>query len=365
MTKSAAVPPHNSPGTPDKSHIPSVVRRAFEIDPQATPQGVGRPGFSGARVYRVTGGPSPWCLKALPLDQVDLLRQRGLQRLQQHLAAGGLSCIASPRFTQGGAPWVVDAGWLWQCEPWLPGEADRSPCISPQRLRAACQALALWHERARRFVPKPAEAVWFRSHPAEPSPAARERAAQLRETLATDLSELRARAVAGLPHDLHPAVEVVVQDVRRRGREVADVLEQLQTHPLPIQPCLRDVWREHVLFVGDQVTGIIDPQAARCDSPAVDLARLLGSLCGSDRGAWNTGLGAYAEIRPLSVNEEGLIPPLDLSGCLLAGLHWIERLLRSREIAEPVLTAARERLWHFAGRLVGQPIGAENSRPTW
>jgi Ser/Thr protein kinase RdoA (MazF antagonist) len=355
---------HRVSKAPAAASLPPAVLNAYEIHPPSIPEAVPRPGFSGARVFRITGEHSAWCLKALPLADVDLVRQAGLQRLQRHLAAGGLNFIAPPRLTQAGAPWVVGEDWLWQCERWLPGEADRSERIAPGRLRAACQALAVWHERARQFLPTLAEATWFRSHPAEPSPAARERAARLRETLAENLGELQARAWKQLPADLHPAVDIIVGEVRRRGRAVAGELERWQSRPLPIQPCLRDVWREHVLFVQDRVTGLIDPQAARCDSPAVDLARLLGSLCGSDPEAWHQGLNAYSAIRPLSLIESSLIPVLDQSGCLLAGLHWIGRLLRSAEIEADGLTAAKDRLWHFASRLAAGAIRIDGSSLT-
>ncbi len=363
-TGSASVNTNHSLGIPAAAPLPMAVRRAFEIGPQSIWEAVGRPGFSGARVYRVTGDHPPWCLKALPVADVDLGRQRGLHRLLRHLATGGLNFIAAPRSTAGGDDWVIDTDWLWQCEPWLPGEADRAEPIRPQRLRAACQALARWHERARQFVPEPGEVTWFRSGTAEPSPAARERADLLRQALASDLRALHCLARDRLPANLHPAVEIVLGEIQRRGPEVAQELARWQTRPLPIQPCLRDVWREHVLFLGEGVSGIIDPQATRCDSPAVDLARMLGSLCGSQHAAWTMGLEAYREFRPLSPVEEALIPPLDLSGCLLAGLHWIRRLLRPDEIAPPQLAAGRDRLWHFADRLAGSPWGAGET-PHW
>lgn len=45
-----------------------------------------------------------------------------------------------------------------------------------------------------------------------------------------------------------------------------------------LQPCIRDIWHDHVLFDGDRVTGLIDFGAMQIDTPATDIARLVGSL---------------------------------------------------------------------------------------
>src|SRR5437763_1299451 len=42
--------------------------------------------------------------------------------------------------------------------------------------------------------------------------------------------------------------------------------------PVPVQPCLCDVWHDHVLYTGDAVTGLIDYGEVKPDHPAVDLA---------------------------------------------------------------------------------------------
>jgi Ser/Thr protein kinase RdoA (MazF antagonist) len=101
------------------------------------------------------------------------------------------------------------------------------------------------------------------------------------------------------------------------------VLEPLVRIAFPLQPCLRDIWHDHVLFTGDEVTGIIDFGGIDIDTPAVDVARLLGSLVGSEPPGWETGIDAYSAIRPLSSDERRAVTALDKSGTVLAGCNWI------------------------------------------
>jgi Ser/Thr protein kinase RdoA (MazF antagonist) len=86
---------------------------------------------------------------------------------------------------------------------------------------------------------------------------------------------------------------------------------------------LRDVWHDHVLFSRDEVTGMIDFGAVDFDTPAVDVARLLGSLVGDDAEGWQAGLAAYTAARPLSHDETRAIAALDAAGTVLAGCNWI------------------------------------------
>ena len=77
-------------------------------------------------------------------------------------------------------------------------------------------------------------------------------------------------------------------------------LEPLATVSLNLQPCLRDIWHDHVLFTGDKVTGMIDFGAVDIDTPATDIARLVGSLVGDDAAGWQSGIAAYSDVRPLT-----------------------------------------------------------------
>lgn len=100
-------------------------------------------------------------------------------------------------------------------------------------------------------------------------------------------------------------------------------LRRWRTVDVPLSPCLCDIWHDHVLYVGDAVSGIIDYGSVKLDHVAVDLARLLGSLVGDDEHHWQIGLQAYRQLRPLSGAEEELARVLDRSGTLLALANWL------------------------------------------
>jgi Ser/Thr protein kinase RdoA (MazF antagonist) len=105
-------------------------------------------------------------------------------------------------------------------------------------------------------------------------------------------------------------------------RAIAE-LAPLSNVALAVQPCIRDIWHDHVLFTGDEVTAIIDFGAMDIDTPATDVARLLGSLVGDDEAGWRVGVSAYSTIRSLSTDEQGAAKALDNSSAILAGCNWL------------------------------------------
>ncbi|OHB81625.1 MAG: hypothetical protein A2W31_12235 [Planctomycetes bacterium RBG_16_64_10] len=105
---------------------------------------------------------------------------------------------------------------------------------------------------------------------------------------------------------------------------MAQQLQAAATLKVEIQPCLRDIWNNHVLFVGPRVSGIVDFGAMRYDNVAADISRLLASMAGSDQAAWHTGLAAYQSVRPLSEAEQSLVAAFDRSSLLMAGLQWVD-----------------------------------------
>ena len=110
----------------------------------------------------------------------------------------------------------------------------------------------------------------------------------------------------------------------------------------PLQPCLCDVWHDHVLFDEDYVTGIIDYGAMKIDHPAVDVARLLGSFVEDDPAGWATGIAAYRKVRPFTAEEEELARVLDLAGTTVGASVWLRWLFHDgKEFADRAAAARR------------------------
>jgi homoserine kinase type II len=128
-----------------------------------------------------------------------------------------------------------------------------------------------------------------------------------------------------------------------------------------LQPAIRDIHRDHVLFTGDEVTGLVDFGALRIDTPLADLARLIGSLASDNAAARQLALDAYAAVIPLSNTDRQLVDLLDDSGILLGGLNWLQWLyVERRDIGELLPIIAR--LDEIVGRLTRRRGDAERGR---
>src|SRR5262249_26147424 len=128
---------------------------------------------------------------------------------------------------------------------------------------------------------------------------------------------------AGELDPVEPWAERAWRLVQTRIHDLPQRLAGWTPRRWPLQPCLCDIWHDHVLFEGDGVTGLIDYGSVKVDHVAADLARLLGSLVGDDTEMRAAGLGAYRQVRPLTGDEEELAWFLDETGTLLGAVNWL------------------------------------------
>ncbi|MCA9238011.1 MAG: phosphotransferase, partial [Planctomycetales bacterium] len=189
-----------------------------------------------------------------------------------------------------------------------------------EKLAAAVQAVAQIHLVAQSCDTADGDGAVPRR---APSPAVARRAGLAEELLRNgcrDLATKASRFPAGACRDLAVAT---VRAIETKLPHVARRMAGCREAVLPLGWRLGDARREHVLFTGDAVTGVVDFGAAGVDTPVGDLVRLLGSFVADDSDRWRRGIEAYQSVRPLSDVELRVIEPLRHSEPLLAAANWI------------------------------------------
>lgn len=287
----------------------------LDYDPAGVTALGGAGGFSGALFWRVQTPAGPRCLRRWPSEHPAPSRLQFIHNVLVHVSAGGLRTVPAPVRTLAGETFVAHRGHLWELATWLPGTADYRAAQSLSRLRSAMRALAAFHRAAESY---PLPQVM-----ASTSPSLRFRVDRWRELQAGGADRLEASLDDRWP-ELAALGRLCLTLYRRAAPSAGPVLASAESLYTAQQPCIRDIWHDHVLFVGDEVTGLVDFGAMQVDTVAADVARLLGSLVADNVESWTHGLAAYESVRPLSLPERALVAAFDRANVLLAGTSWLE-----------------------------------------
>ena len=269
-------------------------------------------GFSGSSFWRVDTPSQAFCLRRWSAEHPSPERLRFIHDVLRYVYQRAVTQIALPVRARHGETFIRHRGHLWEMAPWMPGRADYPQNPSPARLQAALSLLARFHLAAGGFQPRPPSI----------SPGIAERL-ELLDSFRQDGAQRIAASIGHPAGNLDRAARQILQLFTASAPAIRSSLEVAACWQVPIQPCLRDIWHDHLLFTGDQVSGLIDFGALRYESVAADVARLLGSLAGSDRAAWRIGMDVYQQARPLSRNERMLVDVFHDSNLLLSGMNWL------------------------------------------
>ena len=283
-------------------------------------------GFSGARLWRLEGAGGTYCLKARPADPGRLI---WIHALMNRARVAGRTIVPQVVPTLEKSTCITHAGLVWDLTTWMPGRADFYHRPTTARLRAACTALAHLHTAWQ------SEAQWR----AGPVPAIQRRRQRVQQWLAEIRTGWQPDFAAADP--VRPWAERAWHLLRGRIESMeASLALHTAASGTNLQPCLCDLWHDHVLFQEDQVTGLIDYDSVKLDHVAVDLARLLGSLAGDEGELRRAGLQAYHEARPAMPVDETLVDVLDRTGTLLALTNWLTWLYQDRRVFDDLQRVA-------------------------
>lgn len=302
------------PSEPDLVAVLVEYPAALELGPAESLGTAG--GFSGARFWKVHTPTGLLCLRCWPREHPSRQRLEFIHAVLRHVEGNGFHAVPLPIETVRQKTYVEHGGHLWELSRWIAGEADYFRNPNETRLVAALEALAAFHQAAATFPH--ADAV-----PA-PAPGILARKSQLERLVAGHIGDIRAAVRPGCVDGLEPRARRLLDLFEQVARRVLDRLSRCASYRVPLQPCLRDVWHDHVHFAGNEVVGFVDFGAMQIDSVAGDVARLLGSLVGDDAHSWRVGLAAYKKTRPLSDEETQLVTAFDESGVLLSGVNWLD-----------------------------------------
>jgi len=275
----------------------------------------GAGGFSGARFWRLTTPYGRLCLRRWPEEHPSPSHLAQIHRVLQHVFLSGCQLVPVPLKTSDGHTFVEHNRRLWELTPWLPGNANFLQRPTRDKLVGAAQALARFHQAAETSL-GPAGSD-------RPSPAVGQRHEQLLQLQRGGAPSIRGHVPSRCWPGLSARAVVILDFFDGLAPQIVAMLDDARRSAVRLQPCIRDIWHDHVLFQGNEVSGLVDFGAMQIDSVAGDIARLFGSIVGDDPRGWETAQHAYESIRPLSDNERSLIPVLDRSAVLLSGMNWL------------------------------------------
>jgi len=328
-------------------------------------------GYSGASVHVVQpeGSAEQFVLKQFR-SRVSLHQARWLHDLVRHIRTHGISQIpeAIPlgfSDNPAAASIAVDAGGrAWELARFVPGLSTDRPTTA--QAVETVETLARIHRITESFpgpfdmlqcsmtvgmqqspqpeahrVRRPSPAMIYRIERAKQLLAApwESRRAKLETTPARDVESGSAADVRRLFLErFDSAIEIFGQ---AGGTQSLGCVTKVERIPLPLQAVLIDVWRENVLFSpSGGLSGIVDLHSAGIETPALDLARLLGSWHRADQDGrndveslpkrWEDVLAAYERIRPLTADERYAVTFFGVTSAIHGLDNWFRWVIEDQ-----------------------------------
>jgi hypothetical protein len=221
-------------------------------------------GMSGATLYRCEGK-EPLALRRWPIGT----SEGRVREIHSVISPVAMNCHWIPQYKlnrRDNQSWVTDSdGGIWELAAWVPGKP--LPHDAPISLiQTGAAAIGDLHRRLASLGAsiRTPEAIDQRMR----------RVTQLDRQLPRCLRvNLDGRVPPTVLAPLTLARDLLAGKWPQISQQINATLSPLRRCRLPVHYILRDIHREHLLFTEGAVSGIIDFDAVRIDTPAVDLAR--------------------------------------------------------------------------------------------
>ncbi len=288
-----------------------------------------RPGFSGATIFRVESSSGVWCCRCWGPNGPDISRLRWIHDLIRSVA--NLDFIAKLRTTNQLATFIECDELLWEVTDWMPGNADFNEHSNASRMTSMVNSVFRLHESfplGAAFGPSPAIAS---------RAIACRRLAKLQQRAHECLFDLQSKAQVDCKvrvHQFLPMSEMsslelhqtALSAIERLAPQLIAAANRYANCQFRLQPVLRDLWHDHVLFVDDIVSGIIDFGALQMDVRECDWARLIGSLRWNGQMCWVQSRDEIERQFPACDLDWDLIKWLHQTGTVFAWFNWLQWL---------------------------------------
>lgn len=286
-------------------------------------------GKSHSRFWRVAHEQTRYCLRSDPIvDRAEIGTRNRVHAFIEQVWKAGFRKVPLPHRTLRDE-FFIEKKAIWELLEWLPGESTRSP--TRVQILAAVECLARFHLVAAMYEDP------LRGHPR----GLKQRAEILEELSSGLLNEIQVAVRGATLLPMGNLVQRIADQVATNLPLAQSIIHSARTK-VPLQWCLFDCHIQNILFVGEEVSGIVDLGLAGMGSISQDIARLVGSSIRLDQSQWVECLAVYQKHRSLSKNEIQLVLAFHVSGIIVAAANWLRwRFVENHPAADVATTQER------------------------
>jgi Ser/Thr protein kinase RdoA (MazF antagonist) len=298
--------------------IPQRVAKEISIlfGTNASPSLIQDRGLSKAMVYRIDTPALRCAMKRWPvsMEQEWLLR---IHRFQDFLSEDPQVITPGLLKWSNGKTLLEADGVFWSIEDWKSGlPIDRLGQASDEQILRCAESLANMHLRSESY------GVEVRI-----APGLKQRHENLLHAVRPP-NDQRRRFLDSITTHSESLAASILNDIYLRAMccipSVIDTIQRLSETPVTCFWILRDIWRQHILYREQRISGFIDFGAARIDWPGLDLVRALGTLMLASDPRWPKALARYLEKRPDGSLVIESLKSVHQASVALSALQWLD-----------------------------------------